>query len=102
MTHVPGSGSELWPEQPPASGPFVLGHWGATALPGAVQGLVLGGAVRLGDRRGLHSQGITHLVFPVVQLLVLAALAGLAGIAAAVAPSRRAARVDVLRAVTTE
>jgi putative ABC transport system permease protein len=50
----------------------------------------------------LHSQGITHLVFPVVQLLILAGLAGLAGIAAAIAPSKRAARLDVLHAVTTE
>jgi putative ABC transport system permease protein len=37
-----------------------------------------------------------------VQLAVLAVLAGLAGVVAAIAPSRRAARLDVLRAVTTE
>lgn len=47
----------------------------------------------------MFPQGITHLVFPVMQLLVLA---GLPGIAAAIAPSRRAARLDVLHAVTTE
>lgn len=50
----------------------------------------------------MHSQGVTHLVFPVTQLLVVAVLAGLAGIVAAIAPSRCAARLDVLRAVTTE
>jgi hypothetical protein len=32
----------------------------------------------------------------------LFAMAGLAGIVAAIAPSRRAARLDILRAVTTE
>jgi putative ABC transport system permease protein len=72
------------------------------SLLGAVQGLVLGVLFGWAIVAALHSQGITHLVFPVVQLLVLAGLAGLAGIAAAVAPSRRAARLDVLHAVTTE
>lgn len=50
----------------------------------------------------MHSQGITRLMFPFGQLLVLAGLAGIAGIVAAMAPSRRAARLDVLQAVTTE
>jgi putative ABC transport system permease protein len=50
----------------------------------------------------LHSRGVTKLVFPAGQLLAMAALAGLAGIVAAIAPSRRAARLDILRAVTTE
>ena len=50
----------------------------------------------------MHSQGITHLVFPVGELVVLAVLAGLAGIVAAISPSRRAARLDILKAVTTE
>jgi putative ABC transport system permease protein len=50
----------------------------------------------------MHSQGITHLVFPIAQLLILAVLAGLAGIVAAIAPSRHAAHLDILRAVTTE
>jgi putative ABC transport system permease protein len=72
------------------------------SLLGAVQGLVLGVLFGWAIVAALHSQGITHQVFPVVQLLVLAALAGLAGIVAAIAPSRRAARLDVLHAVTTE
>jgi putative ABC transport system permease protein len=45
---------------------------------------------------------VTELVFPVTQLLVVTALAGLAGVVAAIAPSRRAARLNILRAVTTE
>jgi putative ABC transport system permease protein len=72
------------------------------SLLGAVQGLVLGVLFGWAIVVALHPQGITHLVFPVVQLLVLAALAGLAGIVAAIAPSRRTARLDVMHAVTTE
>jgi putative ABC transport system permease protein len=50
----------------------------------------------------MHSEGITHLVLPVEQLLVMAVLARLAGIVAAIAPSRHAARLNVLLAVTTK
>lgn len=50
----------------------------------------------------MHNQGITHLAFPVQQLLVIAVLAVLAGFVAAIAPARRAAGLDILRAVTTE
>jgi putative ABC transport system permease protein len=38
----------------------------------------------------------------VVTLILLAVLAAIAGVLAAIPPGRRAARVDVLRAVTTE
>ncbi len=72
------------------------------SLLGAVEGLVLGMLFGWAIVTASHSSGITHLVFPVTQLLILAALAGLAGIVAAIAPSRRAARLDILRAVTTE
>lgn len=68
------------------------------ALEGLLLGMVFGGAIVA----ALRSRGITHLVFPVGQLLIMAMLAGLAGVAAAVAPSRRAGRLDILRAVTTE
>jgi putative ABC transport system permease protein len=72
------------------------------SLLGAIEGLALGLLFGWAIVVALHSQGITRLVFPVVQLLVLAVMAALAGIVAAIAPSRRAARLDVLRAVTTE
>jgi putative ABC transport system permease protein len=49
----------------------------------------------------LRARGVTTLVLPAGQLLAMAGLAGLAGLAA-IAPSRRAARLDILRAVTTE
>ena len=72
------------------------------SLFGAIEGLVLGMLFGWAIVAALHSQGITHLVFPVTQLLVVAVLAGLAGLVAAIAPARRAARLDVLQAVTTE
>jgi putative ABC transport system permease protein len=72
------------------------------SLFGALEGLALGVLFGWAIVTSLHPQGITHLEFPIVQLAVLAVLAGLAGVVAAIAPSRRAARLDVLRAVTTE
>jgi putative ABC transport system permease protein len=72
------------------------------SLFGAVEGLVLGVLFGWAIVAAMHSQGVTNLVFPVMQLLVVAVLAGLAGVVAAIAPSRRAARLNVLQAVTTE
>ncbi|TVY99070.1 FtsX-like permease family protein [Trebonia kvetii] len=72
------------------------------SLFGAVEGLALGTLFGWAIVAALHSQGVTRLVFPVTQLITLAVLAGVAGIVAAFAPSRRAARLNVLRAVTTE
>jgi len=72
------------------------------SLFGAVEGLMLGVAFGWAVVAAMHSTGVTELVFPVTQLLVVAVLAGLAGVVAAIAPSRRAARLNILRAVTTE
>jgi putative ABC transport system permease protein len=72
------------------------------ALFGTVEGLVLGMLFGWVIVAAMRNQGITHLAFPVQQLLVIAVLAGLAGFVAAIAPARRAARLDILQAVTTE
>lgn len=72
------------------------------SLLGAFEGLVLGIVFGWAIVAALRPQGITHLVLPVTQLLAVAAAAGLAGLVAAIAPSRHAARLDVLRAVTGE
>jgi putative ABC transport system permease protein len=72
------------------------------SLFGALEGLLLGVLFGWAIVASMHSQGVTSLVFPVPQLLVVTALAGLAGVVAAIAPSRRAARLNILRAVTTE
>jgi len=72
------------------------------SLLGALQGLVLGILFGCAVVAALHSQGITQLAVPVLTLVVVVALAGLAGVVAAISPGRRAARLDVLQAVTTE
>jgi putative ABC transport system permease protein len=39
---------------------------------------------------------------PVLSLVIMVVLAGLAGVAAAILPSRRAARLNILRAIASE
>ena len=73
-----------------------------TSAFGALEGLLLGTFFGWAIVHAMRSLGATQLVFPVPQLLIVAVLAALAGLLAAIAPSRRAARLNVLRAVTTE
>ena len=73
-----------------------------TALLGAAEGLLVGTLFGWAIVAALKSEGVTQLSVPVVQLVIVAVLAGVAGILAALAPGRRAARLDVLRAITTE
>ena len=72
-----------------------------TALIGAVLGLVLGIVFALVVSRPLADEGFA-LTFPIGTLIVLSVLAAIAGVLAAIPPARRASKVDVLRAVTTE
>ncbi|WP_433619142.1 ABC transporter permease [Dactylosporangium sp. CA-139114] len=72
------------------------------AAVGAVLGLVLGLAFGAAFSRALASIGIITVDVPVVQPLVYAVVAILAGVIAAIAPARRAAKVDILRAVVTQ
>ena len=74
----------------------------AIALLGAVLGVVLGLGAGWVLQRSLADQGIDVLAIPVAQLAVFVVLAGLVGVLAALWPGRRAARLDVLRAITTE
>ena len=48
------------------------------------------------------NQGLSVFSVPFLTLLIVIVLAGLAGVAAAVLPSRRAAKLNVLRAIVTE
>ena len=52
--------------------------------------------------QALSSHGITELTLPVGQLAIYIVLAGLIGVLAAVRPARRAARMDVLAAISYE
>ncbi len=71
-----------------------------TSVMGAVLGLAVGIVFGVALQKALDSQGITSLVIPVVQLASYVVLAALAGVFAAVWPARRAARLDVLAAIT--
>jgi putative ABC transport system permease protein len=72
-----------------------------TAAIGALLGIVLGIAFAVILSRPLADEGFV-LTLPVGTLIVVVILAAIAGVVAAIQPARRAAKVDVLRAVTTE
>jgi putative ABC transport system permease protein len=69
---------------------------------GALMGAALGIGLGLALTRALADQGIDKIAVPAGQLTLYVVAAAIAGIAAAVGPARRAAKVDVLRAVVTE
>ncbi len=72
-----------------------------TSMIGAVLGLVLGLVLAILITVGLSSQGI-EFALPVGQLAIWLVFAIVFGILAAAYPARRAARLDVLRAVAYE
>ena len=72
------------------------------SLLGAVLGVGLGLLFGVALQRSQADSGIGVLSLPFVQLLIFVALAALVGVLAAVWPARRAARLDVLRAITTD
>ena len=72
------------------------------AVQGTVLGLVIGVFFGWALVSALSDQGITQFSVPLVTLAVVVVLACVAGMLAAVPPSRRAARLDVLRAVVSD
>jgi len=72
------------------------------ALIGAVLGLAVGSGLGVGVAGALHADGITATAVPGANLVLYAVAAAFFGLIAAIFPSIRASRVDVLRAVTTE
>ena len=70
----------------------------------ALLGTTLGTAIGIGFGwalvQAMDGQGITHFVVPVRELGVIAALAAGAAVVAAALPARRAARLDVLQAIS--
>jgi putative ABC transport system permease protein len=69
---------------------------------GAVIGLAVGLFFGWALVKSLESEGITELVIPYGQLLAYVGAAALAGVLAALPPARRASRLNVLEAISTE
>jgi putative ABC transport system permease protein len=69
---------------------------------GAVLGLAVGLFFGWAVFAALRDEGFTEFAAAPGQLIVVVVLAAIAGIGAAVFPARRAAKLDVLRAITTE
>jgi putative ABC transport system permease protein len=74
----------------------------AIAVLGAVLGIGLGLVFGVSIQQALSDQGVSVLSIPAGQLAVFVALSALVGVLAAVWPARRAARMDVLRAITAD
>jgi putative ABC transport system permease protein len=74
------------------------------AVFGTLLGMVIGilFAVALSTALTANEPGLLSLRLPVGQLVVITVFAALAGIVAAILPARRAARLDVLEAISTE
>ncbi|MDN4162602.1 ABC transporter permease [Nocardioides abyssi] len=72
------------------------------AVLGAVLGTVLGTFFGVALMRALRDEGLDVVSVPVGQLAAFLAVAVVVGVLAAVLPARRAARLDVLRAIATD
>jgi putative ABC transport system permease protein len=72
------------------------------AIFGTLLGLVLGVALGAALVTALNGEGIDQLVIPYGQLVLYLVAGALIGVVAAVWPARRAARLDVLRAIYAE
>ena len=74
----------------------------AIALLGAALGVTMGIVFGLALMTSLRDEGLEVISVPYVQLAGYVVASALVGILAAVFPARRAARLDVLRAIATE
>jgi putative ABC transport system permease protein len=72
------------------------------ALLGTIVGLVIGVFFGWAVIEALKDEGFTKFAAPFGQLILVVIVGGFAGVLAAVFPARRAAKLDVLRAVTIE
>jgi putative ABC transport system permease protein len=72
------------------------------ALQGTVLGLLIGVFFGWALVLAMKNQGITVFSTPVLSLMIVVVLAALAGVAAAIPPSRRAAKLNILRAIVSE
>ena len=72
------------------------------ALQGTLLGLVVGVFFGWALVLAQKNQGLSVFSVPWLTLIIIILLAGLAGVVAAILPSRRAAKLNVLRAIVTE
>jgi putative ABC transport system permease protein len=72
------------------------------SLLGAVLGVAMGVVFGVLITYALRDEGLEVIRVPVLQLGVFFVLALVIGVLAAVLPARRAARLDVLKAISTE
>lgn len=68
---------------------------------GALLGIVVGTVLGVAAQQALKDDGVSELALPYGRVVVFVLLAALAGVLAALAPARRAARMDVLGAIAT-
>ena len=73
-----------------------------TALLGAAQGIIIGILLGYAVTLALSDQGLNSFTLPIGALIVILVISFVIGVVAAIRPARRAARLDVLRAVTVE
>jgi putative ABC transport system permease protein len=70
-----------------------------TALLGTAQGIIIGILLGYAVIVSLSDQGLKRFTIPTATLIVVTVLAVIAGILAAIRPARRAAKLDILRAL---
>jgi putative ABC transport system permease protein len=79
---------------------MVRGESVITSVMGAILGLAVGVLFGWALVAALSDEGISSLVVPGGQLFGYVIVAAIAGVVAAVGPARRAAKLDVLAAIT--
>ena len=72
------------------------------ALFGTLLGIAIGLFFGWSVVTALHKQGITTFDPAIAQLIIIVLFAGVSGVVAAILPARRAAKLDVLKAVSSE
>jgi putative ABC transport system permease protein len=72
------------------------------ALQGTALGLLIGAFFGWALVRAFQDEGLTVFRVPYASMIAIVLLAGLAGMIASIVPSRRAARLDVLKAIVSE
>ncbi|WP_322767113.1 ABC transporter permease, partial [Frankia sp. Cr1] len=71
------------------------------AVFGALLGVVVGSFFGWALTRALKDQGINTFAYPLWTVVLVVIMGGLLGVLAAIFPARRAAKMDILRAIST-